>query len=202
MEVNVETRDHESESYMYRLETSQGDPAGSSESAWYCLQAKHKQEHVAAAHLRELKGVIVFCPRLRFRRQTRTGITWVTEALFPGYLFANFELGRMYRAVGYAHGVRSIVRFANRYPTIDEVTVTQLSQHVGEREIRVIDYEPLRGDSVKVTEGAFAGLNAVVTQTLPARDRIRVLMEFLGRKVEAELERSAVLRSEARREIS
>jgi len=187
---------------MYRLDSSQCGAAGSSQAAWYCLQAKHKHEHIAAAHLRELRGGIVFCPRLRFRRQTRTGITWVTEALFPGYLFANFVLGRMYRAVGYAHGVRCIVRFANRYPTIDEVTVTQLSHHVGEREIRVIDYEPLRGDSVKVAEGAFAGLDAVVTQTLPARDRVRVLMEFLGRKVEAELERSAVLRSEAGREIS
>ena len=185
---------------MYRLESTQRDPAGSSDAAWYCLQAKHKQEHIAAAHLRELKGVTVFCPRLRFRRQTRTGVTWVTEALFPGYLFANFDFGRMHRAVGYAHGVRSIVRFANRYPTIDEIIVSQLSQHVGEREIKVIDYEPLRGDTVKVAEGAFAGLDAVVTQTLPARDRIRVLMEFLGRKVEAELERSAVLRSEARRE--
>jgi transcriptional antiterminator RfaH len=200
MEVNVEMCSRESMSHMYRLESTQRDPAGSSETAWYCLQAKHKHEHIAAAHLRKLKGVSVFCPRLRFRRQTRTGVAWVTEALFPGYLFANFDLGRMQRVVGYAHGVRSIVSFANRYPTIDEVTVAQLSQHVGEREIKVIDYEPLRGDSVKVAEGAFAGLDAVVTQTLPARDRVRVLMEFLGRKIETELERSAVLRNEARRE--
>ena len=63
-----------------------------------------------------------------------------------------------------------------------------------------MDYEPSRGDSVKVAEGAFAGLEAVVTQNLPARARVRVLLDFLGRKVEAELERSAVLRSEAGRE--
>jgi len=182
---------------MYRPDSSQRDQAGSSEAAWYCLQAKHKHEHIAAAHLRDLRGVIVFCPRLRFRRQTRTGLAWVTEALFPGYLFANFDLGRMHRAVGYAHGVRSIVRFANRYPTIDEVTLAQLSEHVGEREIKVIDYEPLRGDNVKVADGAFAGLDAVVTQILPARARVRVLMDLLGRKVEAELERSAVLPSES-----
>src|SRR5260221_6911022 len=172
---------------MSRLESAQHDPAGSSEAAWYCLQAKHKQEHIAAAHLRQLKEVIVFCPRLRFRRQTRTGVAWVTEALFPGYLFAKFDFVRMQRVVGYAHGVRSIVRFANRYPTIDEVTVAQLSQHVGEGQIKVIDYEPLRGDNVKVVEGAFAGLDAVVTQILPARDRVRVVMDFLGRKVEAEI---------------
>ena len=72
--------------------------------------------------------------------------------------------------------------------------MAQLSEHVGEKEIKVIDYEPSQGDNVKLAGGAFAGLDAVVTQILPARDRVRVLMEFLGRKVEAELERAAVLR--------
>jgi transcriptional antiterminator RfaH len=177
--------------YMYRSGSIPGNPA-----AWYCLQSKRKREHIAAAHLRELKGVTVFCPRIRFRRQTRTRLTWVTEALFPGYLFAHFELGRMHRAVGYTHGVRCIVRFANRYPTIDEATVAQLREQIGEKEIRLMDYEPLRGDNVKVAEGAFAGLEAVVTQILPARARVRVLLDFLGRKVEAELERYSVLRSE------
>ena len=185
------------QSHMYTRGATHADLTGPSETAWYCVQAKHKHEHIAAAHLRELKGVIVFCPRIRFRRETRMGVAWVTEALFPGYLFAQFDLVRMQRVVGYAPGVRSIVRFANRYPIIDEVTVAQLSEHVGEKEIKVIDYEPSQGDNVKLAGGAFAGLDAVVTQILPARDRVRVLMEFLGRKVEAELERSAVLRSEA-----
>jgi transcriptional antiterminator RfaH len=184
---------------MYGLDLSQSDAAGSSEAAWYCLQAKHKQEHIAAAHLRGLRGVIAFCPRLRFRRQTRAGVAWVTEALFPGYLFAKFDLGRMHRVVGYAHGVRSIVRFANRYPTIDEVTVAQLMEHVGEKEIKVMDYEPSQGDSVRLAGGAFAGLDAVVTEVLPARARVRVLLDFLGRKLNAEFESSAVLRSEAAR---
>jgi transcriptional antiterminator RfaH len=169
---------------------------GSADAAWYCLQAKHKHEHIAAAHLREVKGVAVFCPRIRFKRQTRMRVAWVTEALFPGYLFAHFELAKLLRVVSYTPGVRSIVRFANRYPTIDDVIVDQLRQHVGEREIRIIKYEPSQGDNVKIGDGAFAGLEAVVTQILPARARVRVLMEFLGRKVEMELERSSVLRHE------
>jgi transcriptional antiterminator RfaH len=172
------------------------DRTGPSETAWYCVQAKHKHEHIAAAHLRELKGVIVFCPRIKFRRETRTGVVWVTEALFPGYLFARFDLVRMHRVVGYAPGVRSIVRFANRYPIVDELTVAQLSEYVGEKEIKVIDYKPAQGDNVKLAGGAFAGLEAVVTQVLPARARVRVLMDFLGRKIEAEFESSAVRRSE------
>jgi transcriptional antiterminator RfaH len=177
---------------------SQRGSTGSSEATWYCLQAKYKQEHIAVAHLRKFKGVTVFCPRIRFRRQTRLRVVWVTEALFPGYLFAQFDLTRMHRVVGYAHGVRCIVRFGNRYPTIDEPVVDRLREEVGEREIKLVDYEPLQGNSVKVTDGAFTGLEAAVRQNLPARARVRVLLEFLGRKVEAELERSSVLRSEAR----
>lgn len=174
----------------------QNDGYSSGEGAWYCVQAKHKHEHVAAVHLRTLKGVMVFCPRLRFKRETRMGVARVTEALFPGYLFAHFSLAKMHRAVAYAREVKCIVRFANRYPTIDAATVEQLREHVGDNEIKEMDYEPLRGDNVKVATGAFAGLEAVVTQILPARARVRVLMDFLGRKIEAELERSVVLRSD------
>lgn len=166
---------------------------GAAEGCWYCVQAKHKHEHIAAAHLRELKGVTVLCPRIRFKRETRIGITRVTEALFPGYLFAHFELARMHRVVGYASGVRCIVRFANRYPTIDDDTIAQLREHVGPKEIKEINYEPLRGDNVKVADGILAGLEAVVTQVLPARTRVKVLLDFLGRKVAAELERSSIL---------
>lgn len=178
---------------MYGLSSMPYDPSFSSEAAWYCLQAKHKHEHIAAAHLRKLKGVVVFCPRIRFKRQTSTGIAWVTEALFPGYLFGHFSLVKMQRAVAYAREIRCIVRFANRYPTIDPGTVAQLRAHVGEKEIKEMGYQPSRGDNVKVAEGAFAGLEAVVTQILPARARVRVLMDFLGRKIEAEFERSSLL---------
>ncbi len=170
--------------------------AGSADAAWYCLQAKYKHEHIAAAHLREVKGVTVFCPRIRFKRQTRTRVAWVTEALFPGYLFAQFELTRMHLLVSYTQGVRRIVRFANRYPTIEGVIIDQLREHVGEKEIRIINYEPSQGDNVKIGEGAFAGLEAVITQILPAKVRVRLLVDFLGRKVEMELARSSVLRRE------
>src|SRR5262249_43854978 len=97
--------------------TSNSNQTESGRVAWYCLRSQPKHEHIAAAHLRIL-GVNVFCPRIRFKRKTRLGIVWVTEAMFPGYLFARFELAEMHRKVTYAHGVSGIVRFADRYPAI------------------------------------------------------------------------------------
>jgi transcriptional antiterminator RfaH len=162
--------------------------------AWYCLRSQPKHEHIAAAHLRLLEGVTVFCPRIRFKRATRQGLVWVTEAMFPGYLFARFELTNMHRKVRYAHGVSGIVRFADRYPTIDEQALAQLRDHTDLAGVKEMNYSLSQGDNVRIVEGAFVGLDAVITQVLPAKERVKILLDFLGRKIEAEVEHSSVLR--------
>src|ERR1700738_3083787 len=119
----------------YRKQTDNSEPA------WYCLRSQPKHEHIAAAHLRLLESVTVFCPRIRFKRPTRAGLVSVTEAMFPGYLFAQFELAKMHRQVRYAHGVSGIVRFADRYPTIDEGALAQLRDHTGGAEVKELNYK-------------------------------------------------------------
>jgi len=166
------------------------------EPAWYCVRSKPKQEHIAAARLRRIKGVTVFFPRVRFKKETRRGLVWVTEAMFPSYLFARFQLAEIGRKVEYAHGVKGIVRFANRYPTVEPGVLIQVRAYVGVKEVKQLDYAPSQGDKVSIGEGAFAGLEAVVTQILPAKERVKVLMDFLGRKIEAEVESSSVLRQQ------
>src|ERR1035441_3647403 len=71
---------------------------------WFCLRTQSKHEHIAAVHLRKMDGVGVFLPRIRFQRNTRQGLAWVTEALFPGYLFARFDWHDSLRQVQAAHG--------------------------------------------------------------------------------------------------
>ena len=179
---------------MDRTPSAQRKQDENAKPAWYCLRSQPKHEHIAAAHLRILEGVTVFCPRIRFKRVTRQGSVWVTEAMFPGYLFAHFELAEMHRQVRYAHGVSGIVRFADRYPTIDEGALEQLRAHTGHSEVKELSYKLSQGDDVRIVEGAFAGLEAVVVQVLPAKERVKILMDFLGRKIEAEVEHASVLR--------
>jgi Transcription termination factor nusG len=112
---------------MKELACSSGESKNEADSAWYCLYSRRKQEHMAAAHVRLLGSIPVFCPRIRFRRQTRGGATvMVTEAMFPGYFFARFCLGEMLPQVRSAHGVSSIVRFGDWYPVIDDNVIEQL----------------------------------------------------------------------------
>ncbi len=125
---------------MERTATPSGNQTDSAEPAWYCLRSQPKHEHIAAAHLRLLEGVTVFCPRIRFKRPTRQGLVWVTEAMFPGYLFARFELAEMHRQVRYAHGVSGIVRFADQYPTIEEEALAQLRGHTDTADVKEMSY--------------------------------------------------------------
>ena len=153
---------------------------------WYCLRTRQKQEHVAAAHVRVLGDVAVFCPRIKFRRPTKAGPIWVTEALFPGYFFARFCFREMLPRVRSAHGVSSIVRFGDWYPEVADSIIEDLRV---ETEDRVIgeSVPPLApGDRVRLVGGALAGLEAVVTHVLPGNERVRLLLEFLGRQTVAE----------------
>jgi len=178
---------------MQTTATSNNNQADSKKPAWYCLRSQSKHEHIAAAHVRMLEGVTVFCPRIRFKRPTRQGLVWVTEAMFPGYLFAHFDLEEKHRQVRYAHCIIGIVQFGNRYPIVEEGALTLLRDQTGVAEVKELTYELSQGDQVKIVGGVFAGLEAVVTQILSAKERVKVLMDFLGRQTEAEVERSSVL---------
>lgn len=160
---------------------------------WFCLRTQPKHEHVAALALRRQFEIPCFSPRLRFKKATRRGAVWFVEAMFPGYLFAQFVYPLLHRRVEYASGVQGIVHFGEYLATIDAATITSLREKAGEEEIVTIDPEIAIGQQVKIAEGPFQGLEALVTRVLPAKERVRVLLEFLGRSVETEVSAPTVL---------
>src|SRR5215831_3308480 len=66
---------------------------------WFCLRTQPKHEGVAAAVLRRQFNIPCFAPRLRFRKATRRGAVWFIEAMFPGYVFAEFIYKQQHRIV-------------------------------------------------------------------------------------------------------
>ena len=162
---------------------------------WFCLKAQTKREHIAADHVRQLPGTTVFLPRVRFQRKTVRGLAWFTEALFPGYVFARFDFAQQFRQVNYATGIRGIVHFGDRWPTIPDATIAELQLALGTENICTIS-EPLAvGEEIEVAAGAFRGLKAVVSRVMPARERVLVLLEFLGRQTSVEMAASEALRA-------
>jgi transcriptional antiterminator RfaH len=165
----------------------------SDEAHWFCLRTQPKHEHVAAAVLRRQFNVSCFSPRLRFRKATRRGAVWFVESMFPGYLFAQFVYRVNHRAVQHASGVQGLVHFGDNLAIVDLDTISALQEKAGDDETLTVDPAIEVGQSVKIAEGPLLGLEAVVTRVLPAKERVRVLLEFLGRSVEMEVEKPKVL---------
>src|SRR5215469_186739 len=163
------------------------------EPVWFCLKAQLKREHLAAIALRRQFSIECFSPRLRFRKLTNRGPVWFVEAMFPGYLFTKFVYSKQHRAVEASHGIRGIVRFGDRLATLPETIVAGLQSTVGSEEVVTIDSSLKPGQAVQITEGPFRGLEVVVTCLLPAKERVRVLFEFLGRSVQMEISTAKVL---------
>jgi len=155
--------------------------------AWFCVRSQPKHEHIAAGHLSRMEGVEVFNPRIRFPRPTRQGICWITEAMFPNYLFARFDWTTQLNMVHYAPGVSGVVHFGTRWPTVPEEVIQGIRALLGENEIHVMPSDLAPGDTVQIAGGMFHGLQAVITQLMPGRKRVLVLMDFLGRQTTVEV---------------
>jgi transcription antitermination factor NusG len=91
--------------------------------------------------------------------------------------------------------VRGVVHFGERWPTIQEAIIEDLRRAVGTTELCVIPALLAPGDEVEIASGNFQGLQAVVTRVMPNRERVAVLMEFLGRQTNIELPASAVIKA-------
>ena len=162
--------------------------------AWFCLRSQPKHEHIAAGHLRQIEGVEVFNPRIRFTRPTRVGPATVTESMFPNYLFARFDWHTLLNRVNYSPGVSGVVHFGDKWPTVPEDAIEEIRNVIGTQELHVIPNDVSAGDEISVSGGVFHGLEAIVTQVMPGKQRVMVLMDFLGRQTTVEVKAQAVVK--------
>src|SRR3954454_10872314 len=102
---------------------------------WFCLRTQPKHEHLAAAGLRHVPEVACFSPRVRFRKATRRGAVWFVEAMFPGYVFAEFNFATQHRQVEYSSGVQGVVRFGDQVATVDPTLLESLQEKAGADEV-------------------------------------------------------------------
>jgi transcriptional antiterminator RfaH len=167
-----------------------GRPPGN-KLAWYCARTKPKHEHIATANIRRSLSLEVFNPRLRSEQTTVRGvIKQVTEPVFPGYLFVRCVIEQHLDPIRYTSGISSIVHFGGRIPAVPEAVLADLRNCFGTEEVLNLRKDPAPGDGVTLTGGAFLGMQAVVLRSWPAKRRVQVLLEILGRPTATEVDRS------------
>lgn len=173
-------------------------PSTPEDLQWYCVRTQTKREHIAARHLRDLEGIEVFCPRIKYRKATRRGKIWWLEPLFPGYLLARFDFAEMERAVTFCQGVRGLVRFGTESPPVPEAFVRSLIRQVAQRadedgELITLSPSLKPGDEIEVAHGPLQGMKGIIQSIAPASERVKVLLEFLGQVQPVSLDLFAIL---------
>ena len=165
-----------------------------SDPAWYCLRSKTKREHIAAAFVVQQCAVEVFAPRIPVWRKLKTGRKIFIEALFPGYFFARFSWGDFGRRILATQGVTGVVRFGNNVPVIRDSVVADLQRATAEVTSSDCDGGALdEGDIVEILVGCFKGTTGTVRHTPGGRDRVSILIDFLGRSLTVDVARASIL---------
>lgn len=123
--------------------------------------------------------------------------TQVQSKVFPGYILVRMELSpESYSCVRNTPGVTGFVGATDRADrpaplSLDEVikwlapTAEPPGQKKTPAEIKVLDFEV--GDSVTVTDGAFASLPATISEINPDQQKLKVLVSIFGRETPVEL---------------
>ena len=161
-------------------------------SAWYCARTQPKHEHIAAANLSARLGLEVFHPRVRLERATRRGPVRVIEPLFPCYLFVRCELEQWLDDIRFVSGISSLVHFGQEIPSVPDDVIEDLRQCFESQEPMAVEDRLFVGAEVTIAEGAFLGSRGIVVRVLPARRRVQILLDFLGRATLTEVDRCSV----------
>jgi len=156
---------------------------------WYCIRSKPRMEMMAAATLQTLDDVEVFLPRTIRPSKAKA---FSAKALFPGYLFARFDPVNHIRNVHYARGVGYVVRRKEVPVHVPPQVMIELRLISPDGILEIPDLPHRVGDKVKVIAGLFRGDEGTVTQLVPARERVKILFEILGRPTEVEIDEDIV----------
>ena len=149
--------------------------------SWYLVHTKPRQEDIALANL-ERQGYECYLPQMRIERVRRRKAEVATEPMFPRYLFIRLDSsdqGKSWSPIRSTLGVSQLVHFGARAAKVDNTLVDFLRQRERSLPTEVMFHS---GDSVVITDGPFAGIEAIY-QTADAERRAFILLEILAKPV-------------------
>ncbi len=158
---------------------------------WYALYTKPKKEYQVNTYLQG-QGFETYLPTVRRKVNRRDRPERMVY--FPCYLFARFDFSAVpLSSIGWMPGVRRIVSAGDQPVVVADEIVALIRRRL--EGIQEVGYGDLRsGDRVRITSGPLRDLEAIFDQPLSASDRVRVLLDVMGRMTPVEIDRALITR--------
>jgi transcription antitermination factor NusG len=160
---------------------------------WFVVQTNDKDERLAEGYIREL-GIETYLPQYTQRvRRSGKKPELVKKALFPGYLFVQFDWDNPnWPRIFSRRGVRGVIQSAGRPKPVPEKQMAFVRELAEENEGVVLEAVPLTKDQVvKIIEGPLSGFSAKITHE-PKGARVALEYNMLGKSLPIILPREAV----------
>lgn len=157
---------------------------------WFVLYTKSRNEKLVASKLAE-KGIEVYCPMLKTKRQWSDRIKTVEEPLFRSYCFVRLEENERAKVFDVPGVVRYL--FWLKKPAIvrdSEIdAIQQMLQANDHNLIQVEQYE--RDSQVTISNGAFANTKGEVL--VQQGRNLTIVISSLGVVLKVNLSRTGVI---------
>lgn len=152
---------------------------------WYALYTKPRKERQVEATLRG-QGIETYLPTVQRRVKRRDRPDRVVY--FPCYLFARIDLSVVPRStIDWMPGLRRIVGSGDQSAVVAGEIVDMIRERLDT--IEHTDYAHLRqGDRVRIVSGPLRDLEAVFDRPMSAANRVRVLLDVVGRMTPVEID--------------
>ncbi len=150
---------------------------------WAVAMTKPNAESIAAENLQR-QGFEYFCPRYKQKKPNKT--TQI-RPLFPRYIFVLIQQ-TWYSLLG-TRGISYVLRNEDGPQCLPDIEIKRLQARVGPDGLISLDRPILftPGQAVKTVSGPLMGQNLIYDGMAP-HDRVRCLLEMLGRKTPVELD--------------
>jgi len=154
---------------------------------WYALYTKPRKERQVHALLQG-RGIESYLPTVRRKVRRRDRPDRVIY--FPCYIFAFLDFKVTPRSsIAWMPGVRRIVAFGDQPAVVADEIIDLIRDRLSD--VEEVSYGRLKkGDRVRIQSGPLRDLEAIFDQPLSSRDRVRVLLNVMGRMTPAEIDYS------------
>jgi len=159
---------------------------------WFVARVLPNREATAQFNLHR-QGYRCFSPKVRRTVRHARTMRNVLAPLFPGYIFVILDLSlHRWRAVNSTLGVASLIMGAEQPMPVPMGIVETLVTATEASGLVRLDRDLQIGEKVRIVSGPFADALCRLVH-LDDRGRVRVLLEFMGTEVTAQLDRSCLV---------
>jgi transcriptional antiterminator RfaH len=162
---------------------------------WYVIHTHPQQEGRAEINLRAGR-VETFAPKHKQRLYSRKskGRTYRIKPLFPGYIFARFDIENRLHDIQYTRGVHSVVSFGNTYIPVDDEIINVIQSRKTKEGFIMIGEEFQHADELIVVSGPFKGFTGIFERNIKDADRVMILLKTVSYQSHVMLDREFLIK--------